>query len=330
MNIDLKTKVNLMADNYYELKKGFKWEANLGKHFGALVHAINDKRVDTNTLEKISKYIKSQTGTFSNYRGTNGFILSNLLYLEDDYEMFFNNMLKVSKKMKEKKFKNSAYSPLAAYTITKEVSSEEWDYRIDKMRDFYNYMKQNHFWLTSSDDYVLAAVLAASDLDVEKTSKDFEKCYRYLNDKAFRKSNGLQTLSHILAIGEESVEIKCKKTIEIYEGLKEQNLKLAYSALASLGVLALVTSDTEKIVNEVIEVYYYINRQKGYGAWSIDKSMRTMLAASLVADAYVEKIKKGVVQIALGNSINAIIIAQQQAMIAAACAASAAAATASS
>jgi len=330
MNIDLKAKADLMTDNYYELKKGFKWEANLAKHFGALIHAINDKRVDINALEKIRKYIKSQTGTFSNYRGTNGFILSNLLYLEDNYKMIFNNMLEVSKKMKEKKFKNSAYSPLAAYTIAKEVSSEEWNYRIDRMRDFYNYMKQNHFWLTSSDDYVLAAVLAISDLDAEKTSKDFENCYRYLNDIAFRKSNDLQTLSHILAIGEESVEIKCKKTVEIYKGFKEQKLKLAYSSLATLGVLALVTSDIGKIVKEVLEVYDYINNKKGYGAWSIDKSMRAMLAASLVTDAYVEEIKKGVVQVALGNSINAIIIAQQQAMIAAACAASAAAASASS
>ncbi len=29
-------------------------------------------------------------------------------------------------------------------------------------------MKKNHPWLTTADDYVLAAVLATSDLDIEK------------------------------------------------------------------------------------------------------------------------------------------------------------------
>lgn len=330
MNTEVKAKVDLMVDNYYELKKGFKWESNLAKHFGALVHSINGKKVDVSIIEKIVKYIKSKTGTFSNYRGTNGFILSNLLSFEEDYETFFNNMLEVNKKMRDKKFKSSAYLPLAAYTITKEVSSEEWDYRIDRMRDFYNYMKENHFWLTSSDDYVFAAVLAISDLEAEKASKDIEKCYRYLNEDGFHKGNDLQTLSHILAIGEESAEVKCKKTVEIYKGLKGKKLKLAYNGLASLGVLALVASDIDKIIDEIKEVYDYIYEKKGYGTWSIDKSMRTMLAATLVADSYVENIKKGVVQVALGNSINAIIIAQQQAMIAAACAASAAASSSSS
>ncbi len=55
-----------------------------------------------------------------------------------------------------------------------------------------------------------------------------------------------------------------------------------------------------------------------------------MLAISLVADSYIERIQKGLIDITLANSINAIVIAQQQAAIAAACAASAAAASSSS
>ncbi len=55
-----------------------------------------------------------------------------------------------------------------------------------------------------------------------------------------------------------------------------------------------------------------------------------MLAISLVADSYIERIQKGLIDITLANSINAIVIAQQQAAIAAACAASAAAASSAS
>lgn len=42
------------------------------------------------------------------------------------------------------------------------------------MNQFYKSMKQNHFWLTSTDDYVFAAVFAATDLDVDETMKKVE------------------------------------------------------------------------------------------------------------------------------------------------------------
>ena len=58
--------------------------------------------------------------------------------------------------------------------------------------------------------------------------------------------------------------------------------------------------------------------------------MRTILASTIISDFYVDEIKRGVLQVALGNSINAIIIAQQQAAVAAACTASIAAASSGS
>lgn len=78
-----------------------------------------------------------------------------------------------------------------------------------------------------------------------------------------------------------------------------------------------------------IEVYDYIYTKEGYGFWNLDKSMRTILASTIVSDFYVDEVKRGVLQVALGNSISAIIIAQQQAAVATACAASAAAASSS-
>jgi len=116
------------------------------------------------------------------------------------------------------------------------------------------------------------------------------------------------------------------------EGVVVDPLGIAMSLGAGFlfAVYALVNKDVDKIINEIVEVYEYLYAKKGYGYWSLDKSMRTILSATLVSDFYVDEIKKGVLQIALGNSINAIIIAQQQAAVAAACAASGAAAASSS
>jgi len=330
MDLVLKEKVDLMVENYHQLKKGFKWDMDLLKHFGAMIHASKGQEVHIDTLETIKKYIKDETSWTSYFRGVNSFILANLLNFEDDYKNTFKNMENVYERMRNAGFKNSTYLPLAAYTIAKEVPLEQWECRINRMEHFYEKMKKNHFWLTSADDYVFAAVLATTDLDIEGTAERIESCYRLLNEKGLYKGNDLQTLSHILAIGEEEVNLKCSKAMKLYQGLKDKKCKLQYNGLASLGVLTLITSDVEKMVNEIKEVYDYIYEKDGYGFWSLDKNMRVILASTLVSDYYIEGIKKGILQVALGNSINAIIIAQQQAAITAACTASAAAASAAS
>lgn len=330
MDLKLKEKIDLMVDNYYELKKGYKWETPLVKHFGALIHAVRNESVNPDVLLEIKDYIKAETSWTSYFRGTNQFVLANLLYFEEDYKSFFRDMQEVYELMKDKGFHKSQYTPLAAYTLVKESSRDEWNYRLNRMDDFYYKMKQNHYWLTSQDDYVFAAVLATSDLNVAETTENIERCYKYLNNEGFYKGNDLQTLSHVLAIGEEGVEEKCSKAVRLYERLKQKGCKLQYSGLATLGLLALITDDIDKIADEVQQAHDYIYEQDGYGFWSLDKNMRVIISATLVSDTYVEDIKKGVYQVTLGNSINAIIIAQQQAAVAAAVAASTAAASASS
>lgn len=330
MNVDLKQKVDLMVENYNELKKPFKWENNLLRHFSAMVHGTKNKKVDIERLQEIKQYIKDETSWTSYFRGTNEFLLVNLLCFEENYKGFFKCINDLYEKMKSEGFKRSIQLPLASYTIAKESSMEEWDYRIRRTKEFYDKMKENHFILTSADDYVFAAVLGTTDLEVSETSEKIEECYSTLNKEGFYKGNNLQTLSHILAIGEETVEEKCSKAMRLYKKLKEAKCKLEYSGLATLGVLALITDDEDKIVREIEEVVDYISKQDGYSFWSITKATKVMLAASLVSDFYVDEIKKGVLRITLGNSINAIIIAQQQAAMATMVATSTAASAASS
>lgn len=251
MDILLKKKVDLMIENFYQLKNGFKWDAHLLKHFGAMVYATKEKNIDIETIEEVKSYIKSETGWCSQFRGMNIFILASLLSLEKDYKSFFKDMLEIYDRMKEKGFSSSQYLPLATYTIVKEVQKEYWDYSIKRMKLFYDNMKKNHFWLTSHDDYVFAAVLATTDLEVELTSRKIEECYKLLNESGFYKGNDLQTLSHILAIGEEETQQKCRKAKEIYNGLANNKCKLQYSGLATLGLITLVTNDTDKIVSKI-------------------------------------------------------------------------------
>lgn len=317
----LREKTEMMIANYNMLKSAFPWENTLVKHFGAIVNANYGKEVDIRRIEEIKHYIKENTSFASYFRGTNTFVLANLLSLQEDYISPFKNLLTVYELMKKYGFRSSVYLPLAAYAITQEVEMADWDFRLRRMEAFYKNMKSNHFWLTSPDDYVFAAVLATTDLEVDATSKRIENCYSILNSLGFYKGNDLQTLSHVLALGESEDEAKCRKARELFVKLKDRKCKFYNNGLAVLGVLVLINQDVDKIVSDVVETYERIKSCKGYGMWSIDTSMRSILAATLVSDCYVKTMDPDVLQAAVGNSINSIIIAQQQAMIAAACAA---------
>ncbi len=326
MNTELKAKVDLMADNFHELKNQFRWESHLIQHFGAMICATREAKVNTEHIREVKAYIKAQTSWVSYFRGHNEMIISMLLANETGYEQIFERANRVYEDLKNAGFYRGTYLPLAAITIAKSTEPSSYPAVYERMDLIYQNMKKNHFWLTSQDDYVLASVLAASELDVERTSVEMEKCYQILNQAGLYKSNELQSLSHVLSMGEESAERKCDKAIRIQQRLKSSPCKLKYQGLVSLGVLALVSDEPERIAEEVIEVYEYLYNTDGYGFWGIDSNLRGILAASIVSDFYADQIGGNLIESTVANSITAIIIAQQTAMIAAAAASSAAAA----
>lgn len=326
----LRQKADLLSENYMTLKKCFKWEAALVNHFGAMVHTTKGVKVNPELLREVRKYLKDETSWISQFRGTNLQIISSLLCLEDNYRQMFAGVAELYKKLRDAGFQYSTQLPLSAFTIAKAAPEQDWDYRIVRMKAFYKKMKEKHFWITSTDDYVHAAILATTDMDVDNTSEEIERCYHTLNNGGLYKGNYLQTLSHVMALGEEDTDRKCSKAIKIFKDLKDRKCNLNYYGLASVGVLALIASDTDKVVDDVKQAYDYIYGKDGYGFWSLDKNTRSILASSLVSDFYLEGVEKGLLQVTLGNSITAIIIAQQTAAISAACAASASAAAASS
>ncbi|MCH5139057.1 DUF4003 domain-containing protein, partial [Clostridiaceae bacterium UIB06] len=214
-----------MAENFNELKSNFIWDMGLLKHFSAMIHANRDKKVDIDRIKEIKKYIKEETGLTSDCRGNNLLVIATLLCFEEDYKSFFKRMLEVHKKMREEGFKKSIYLPLASYTIAKSVPRDQWNYKIQRMNELYSKMKENHFWLTSKDDYNFAAVLANTDLNVQETMRKVEECYNALNKEGFWIGNDLQNLAHIMALGEEAVEEKCLKANRLYHRLIDEKCK---------------------------------------------------------------------------------------------------------
>lgn len=187
-------------------------------------------------------------------------------------------------------------------------------------------MKTEHPFLTSGEDSGFAVLFAISDISSDAAIVEMEKCYEILRHKFF-SANAVQSLSHTLALGEGDAIKKCNNAIKIFERLKDRNCKFGPDMeLSVLGILALASNNTEKVVNDISETSDYLLTYKGFGAFGMGKTHRIMYSAILVSQEYKKQCSENIINIATVNSVTSIIIAQQ-AVMAAIIAASAASST---
>lgn len=330
MKETLRMKCNLIADNYQDLAKEFKWNSSANHRFGALFYTLNEKNVDNAAITRCRKIIKENTGVFSQFKDITNFTTSVVLSLQDQPETVFLNTLKIYDMLKQEGLYSSPYLVLAATSIA--IQAEPFDYTriVTATKDIYKAMKKEHKILTSSDDYGFAALLAMQEKPINDINNEVEACYRILK-KDFISSNSLQALSQVLTISEEDSNIKCKRVVDLNQALKVRKCKIGSGIERSfLGIAALFEMDCNQIADEIAEFYEYLKYKKGFGSWSITRDERVMFAIAILCMEYLEGAKQNAVKMTLSNNVTVIMIAQQMAAIAAASAAVAAASASSS
>ncbi|MGM9987692.1 MAG: DUF4003 family protein [Bacillaceae bacterium] len=320
----MQAQLDLLVRNYHVVKKAFKWENNLIRHLCAFLATMERQEVNIEYIMEKKEAITTRVSVFSSFRGNNLLPLATMLALDEQKgtPISVDKLLSIYEQLKKQKFKNSVYLPIVAYQLAKTVEETRIAEAIERASLFYNGMKQNHPWLTSKDDYVLAMMLGTTDLPVESTLEEIEGCYKMLNSQGFWKGNGLQNLSNILALSSQSVEEKCTNVHDLCVGLKESSYKPDEYTLPLLGVLSFVDKG-EKAVQQIVEGADYLKTQPGYGMFSTSKQMRLMFVIGLYVQEQLDNATDTLLKATIGNSIQAILIAQQAATIAAVSAATA-------
>jgi len=315
------SKIHQLLKNDKTLKSNFRWEHHLSRHLVALNYTLNDRILNVEQLKHLKQYLKDNTRLFSPLRGTSEFIICGLVASEsDDPYAKLQFMINHLKPAKEAGFKSGNYLPATLYTLSKVHKGHDVEVFLKKAHVLYKEMKSNHWFLTGGDDYALAILLA----NVNSRSETIEKYYQALDKVGFKKSNGLQMMSHILSFDPGNVTESVQKCRKIYDILKDNKLKVGtdyYSAIALMSLLK------EEAVDDLVEVARYLKDQKGY-KW-LGKGMNILIASALIANESVNQKGNEVLSTTLQVSVQTIIVAQQIAMIAAISASSAAAAASS-
>ena len=322
----LENKIKLMIENSNEMNKvkGTLGESTL-KKCGALNLTLKNIHANANEINECRNIIKRNTSIFSNFRGYNLLNSSIELSLIPSPQQSIKEIITIYEKLKQHFFQSS-FLVLAAQIIYDAKDRINIDEAISNTKKAYDHMKKNHFFLTSSEDLSAAAMIAVTSNDLEKDCDELEACYKILKSKIFFGGNNLQALSHTLALFKGTPEEKCEKVIKLNQALKNYHIPLKSYALPILGVCAFITDDYNSLAKDIAKTNDILKKQYGFGALSIGYTMRSMIAASLVASTYIEENNDDkLINITKNATLNIAIIMLIAASTSASCAAAAAA-----
>jgi hypothetical protein len=325
-------KLELFADNAQIIKKEFTWHDPLTKKLAALLYAQEDKSIDCEKIRQCHDMIKQNTGVFSPFRGDMALTVAALLSLTPNPQELLSETLKVYGLLRGVKFRNSEFLVFAAYQIATQRETSGYPSVVTRARSFYDGMKALHFFHSGEDDYILAAMLGLTDLNVRTGVEHIEQLYTQLKPE-FKNKNSIQALAQVLIFSDSDSGI-IRRILLLRDALRTQKIKLDRAdTLPILGILALLPVETNAIVDDIKAAQDTLRAKKGFGAMSITAQEIQLFAASIIASDYVENVKDGILTATLSTSITNILIAQQvtiMAMLSASSAAAVAASTSSS
>jgi hypothetical protein len=315
MEKTLQHKLELFVANTQTIRKEFVWQHSLTKRLAALLYAQEGKPLDCEALRRCHGLIKEGVGPFSAFRGDMALCVATLLSLSPNPQGLFDRTLQVYALLKEEKLWASEHLTIAAFQIAAQSDPAEHAAIAARTRAFYDGMKANHFFLTGQDDYVFAAMLGLSGMDVAAGTARIEAFHRRLKGE-FLNNNSVQALSQVLVLGNAD-DALADRVLALRDAMRAQGIKLDKTyTLPALGCLALLPIEVADIVQDIAEAQAYLREQKGFGGLSLSTQELLLLASSMVAGEHAQTLKGGVLTSALTTSITNIRLAQQAAMIA--------------
>ncbi|WP_159430962.1 DUF4003 family protein [Bacillus massilinigeriensis] len=321
----IEKKLELYRDIYSELKPALSWKVSDKRMIMliASIYAISDKPFNLNRFMKISDYIKGSVGFFNTLKSEPRFSIAAMLDVRyHDSEEKFQELLSVYEQLVENQFSRGGPTYIAAGVLMNQCQDMD-QLNIPRMMEVYKGMRRHHFFLTSSTDYPLAALLSGRKGEVEDILERVEYFYRELNKNGFYKGNDLQFLSHILAIDEHGdADRLIEQCIAVYDAFTMAGRRPKTIHYPTVGLLALL-EDGSKEVGAVMRGAESLNTQSHF-RWH--KDMNLLMAANLLVSERIDN--ASLLETGMYTTIDTIIQAQQASTIAVM--ASAAAASSSS
>ncbi len=322
MKENVKTTCEAMIHNKEKLKEVLKWEDNRILTVCASLYVHADKSVDGSRVEYCKKQIKSKASIFSEIRGIALSVITCMIDIRGGEPQHFEQLMMAYETLR-KEFHASPLLAIGAEILAENFEPSQYSSVTEKAKSLYKIMKKNHPFVTGSDDYLMCILLAQAEGSETVIGSEVEECFTELKELGLKGgSNVLQSVSCALALYEDSVEIKSKKVVSLYDEIRNHHMKYDRTyGLPMLVVLSRLDVAEEELCYDLADVNEWLKKQKGFGML-MGESTRMIYAALLVSQSY-SKDRNASASVTSG--VIAAMVAEQVAMVACIAAASSAA-----
>ena len=325
----MKPSLNAICESFIAsrdtIKKDFMWDNHYIIHVCAASLAAKGIAADSEKMAECKKLVNEKTGIFSNFRGNVKLPVITYLATSENPAEKMEKAKQIYDVMKNYFF-GSEYLAYVSLLLTDMIDLDRVDKIAERSMRIYDLMRKEHPFLTGTEDSIFAALLSFSEKSDKQLIEEMERVYTYFKKKF--ESNAVQSVSHVLSLTDGDADAKCKRVEFLWDSLKNAGRKYSKRyEVAALAAFSLNEFDLSEAVDDILEVDKFLEQQKGYGAFSIDKSTRLMHAVMLVSADYAGNTIAGTTAVA---TTLAMVAAQQAAMCAVIAASSASTAAASS
>ena len=188
-------------------------------------------------------------------------------------EEYLEDLKKVLSLLDKAKSRDVEYKLFSALLLADNIWPEDYEEYVERTKEIYRRMREEHRWLTSVEDLPFAALLSVSGYEVDDLIIEMEMDYDIL-EKEFPDNNALQTLTHILALYDLDVEEECHKALRIKEQLEDRGFSFAEEIdVTILGMLTTLSQEADKIVADTVEAAEYLEGFSFFKDQSVDTTV---------------------------------------------------------
>lgn len=301
MDVELRSKVDLLSDNYNDIRKALRWDGNLLNHFEALLYVRTDKEFSLEKIKEIRKYLDSRKLPYP-FKGVFNKICSIMLDDRDDYVQVFNNTLYVYERLIQNGFKGNEKAAFASLMLAKRFFGKELDNRINRIIDINSSLKDN--------DYISYANLSCTNRSVDRIRKELTEIENILKVTGRESSVDIKSFSTLLMIDEDNVETKVEKALNIMCNIKSELFEIPDKAYPLLGLATMLVEDPESFCVELKDIYNSLKNTKKY-RYFMNRDLRIMISLGLLLNKYVEELKADLIDINVSDEINVFLALEE-------------------
>ena len=304
-------------ETFDRLREGKRWSTDLGTvRFAALALGGAGPDVEVAQLGDAARMLRRGAGWTSPLRSEVRHVVAAMLLREGlDPEIIGDRIVATRHGFREHRIpRRQPGATLAALVLV--LRSAEWpipDHRLARLGALYRRWRSEHFWLTDANDLPAAALHACGDREVEMLVADIERAYARLADAGFRRGNGLQLASHLLATDTRGVETGVERFRRMAERLRAR-MRVGTGRYDELAMLALARGDAPAIVERVLD---YRDRLRAVKPRPSRDLAFTLAAGLVFASDTEDATDRSAGDLAALHSIQAILNARRAAMAAA-------------